>query len=82
MSNKTWNTEIEGQQCVIEVNLGSFMGGGCLKVNGKEINKWGTSISGLPPQIKFEVQGKKAEIKCSGFMANTPKLYLDGKEIN
>jgi hypothetical protein len=31
--------------------------------------------------LKFEIQGKKAEIKSEGFMANTPALYLDGKEI-
>jgi hypothetical protein len=41
----------------------------------------GASISGLPMPLKFEVQGKKAEIKSKGFMANTPALYLDGKEI-
>lgn len=81
MSNKTWKIEMEGQQCVIEVKSGSFMGGGCLTVNGKDVNKWGASISGLPSQIKFEVQGKKAEIKSKGFLAVTPKLYLDGKEI-
>jgi hypothetical protein len=81
MSNKKWQIEVEGQQCVIEVKSGSFVGGGCLTIDGKEINKWGASISGLPPQIKFEVKGKKAEIKAAGFMANAPKLYLDGKEI-
>jgi hypothetical protein len=55
MSNKKWQIEVEGQQCVIEVKSGSFVGGGCLTIDGKEINKWGASISGLPPQIKFEV---------------------------
>jgi len=81
MANKKWQTEVEGQQCIIELKSGSFVGGGCLTVNGKEINKWGTSISGLPTQIKFEVQGKKAEIKSKGFMGTTPSLYVDGKEI-
>ena len=80
MSNKTWRIEVEGQQHVIEVQTGSFTGGGSLTVDGKVANKWGASISGLPP-IKFEVQGKKAEIKSKGFMGNSPMLYLDGKEI-
>jgi hypothetical protein len=81
MSNKTWRIEVEGQQHVIEVQKGSFTGGGSVTVDGKVANKWGATISGLPSQIKFEVQGKKAEIKSKGFMANTPMLYLDGKEI-
>jgi hypothetical protein len=81
MSNKTWRIEVEGQQHVIEVQTGSITGGGSLTVDGKVANKWGATISGLPSQIKFEVQGKKAEIKRKGFMANTPVLYLDGKEI-
>jgi len=81
LSNKTWRIEAEGQQHVIEVKTGSITGGGSLTVDGNVANKWGASISGLPPQIKFEVQGKKAEIKSKGFMANTPMLYLDGKEI-
>jgi hypothetical protein len=80
LSNKTWRIEVEGQQHVIEVQTGSFIGGGSLTVDGKVANKWGASISGLPT-IKFEVQGKKAEIKSKGFIANTPMLYLDGKEI-
>jgi hypothetical protein len=80
MSKKTWRIDMEGQLHTIEVQTGSFMGGGSLTVDGKTANKWGASISGLP-QIKFEVQGKKAEIKPKGFMANTPTLYLDGKEI-
>jgi len=63
LSNKTWRIEVEGQQHVIEVQTGSFTGGGSLTVDGKVANKWGASISGLPPRIKFEVQGKKAEIK-------------------
>ena len=81
MANKTWRIDIEGQQHMIEVQTGSITGGGSVTVDGKVANKWGASISGLPPQIKFEVQGKKAEIKSKGFMANTPALYLDGKEI-
>jgi hypothetical protein len=81
MSNKTWKIEVEGQQHVIEVQTGSFAGGGSVTVDGKVANKWGSSISGLPVPLKFEIQGKKAEIKSKGFMANTPALYLDGKEI-
>jgi len=30
---------------------------------------------------EFDVKGKKAEIKAEGFMANSPKLYIDGKEV-
>ena len=52
-----------------------------MTVDGKVANKWGTSISGLPMPLKFEIQGKKAEIKSEGFMANIPAPYLDGKEI-
>lgn len=81
MSNKTWTVEVAGQQHVIEVKSGSFAGGGSVTVDGKVASKWGTSISGLPMPLKFEVQGKKAEIKNKDFMANTPALYLDGKEI-
>ena len=51
--------------------------GGSVTVDGKVANKWGTSISGLPMPLKFEIQGKKAEIKSEGFMANIPALYLD-----
>ena len=80
MTNKTWQIEVEGQKHAIEVQTGSFAGGGSVMVDGKVANKWGASITGLP-QIKFEVQGKKAEIKSKGFMGNTPMLYLDGKEI-
>ena len=81
MTNKTWTIEVAGQQHVIEVKSGSFAGAGSVTVDGKVANKWETSISGLPMPLKFEVQGKKAEIKSKGFMGNTPVLYLDGKEI-
>jgi hypothetical protein len=81
MSNKKWQIEVEGKQCVIDVHLGSFTGGGCLTLNGEEINKWGASFSGLPSRIKFEVKGKKAEIKSKGFLSVTPILYVDGKEV-
>ncbi len=81
MANKTWKIDIADQQHVIEVQMGSFAGGGILRVDGKVANKWGTSIAGLPPQIKFEINGKKAEIKGGGFMADKPMLYIDGKEI-
>ena len=81
MSNKTWKIEVAGQPHVIEVKSGSFAGGGSVTVDGKIANKWGTSISGMPMPLKFEVQGKKAEIKSKGFMSNSPVLYLDGKEI-
>ncbi len=71
---------MDGQQHVIEVKTGSFTGSGSVTVDGKVTNKWGASISGLPA-VKFDVQGKKAEIKAKGFMGATPLLYIDGKEI-
>lgn len=77
---KTWQIEIEGIKHIVDVQTSSFIGGGCVMIDGLITNKWGTSITGLPPQIKFEIQGKKAEIKSKGFMANTPVLYIDGKE--
>jgi hypothetical protein len=80
MADKKWRVDVAGQAHEIELQTGSFMGGGKLIMDGKEVKKWGTSISGLPP-IKFEVQDKKAEVKGKGFMANTPVLYLDGKEV-
>jgi hypothetical protein len=49
MANKTWKIDIADQQHVIEVQMGSFAGGGILTVDGKVANKWGTSIAGLPP---------------------------------
>ncbi len=49
-------------------------------LDGLRACEWGISVYGLPAQIKFEIQGKKAEIKRKGFMANTPVLYLEGKE--
>ena len=81
MSNKTWTVEVAGQQHIIEVKSGSFAGGGSVTGDGKVASNWGTSISGLPMPLKFEVQGKKAEIKSKGFMASSPVLYLEGKEI-
>ena len=81
MTNRTRKIEVDGQQHVIGVQSGSFAGGGSVTADGKVANKWRTSISGMPMPLKFEVQGKKAEIKSKGFTANTPVLYLDGKEI-
>ncbi len=80
MANKTWRLALDSQQHVIEVRTGSFMGGGTVTVDGRVINKWSASISGLP-QIKFDIQGKKAEIKSKGFMGSTPILLVDGKEV-
>ena len=41
MSNKTWKIEVTGQPHVIEVQTGSFAGGGSVTVDGKVANKWG-----------------------------------------
>jgi len=35
MTNKTWNVEVAGQQHIIEVQSGSFAGGGSVTVDGK-----------------------------------------------
>jgi hypothetical protein len=51
-------------------------------LDGLRTCEWGLSVYGLPAQIKFEIQGKKAEIKRKGFMANTPVLFLEGKEVS
>ncbi|MFY9814874.1 MAG: hypothetical protein WCF70_02185 [Dehalococcoidales bacterium] len=79
---KTWQIEIEGNKHIVDVQNSSFLGGGCVMLDGLRTCEWGLSVYGLPAQIKFEIQGKKAEIKRKGFMANTPVLFLEGKEVS
>jgi hypothetical protein len=55
MANKTWNIDIADQQHVIEVQMGSFAGGGILTVDGKVANKWGTSFRHVYPLFVFSV---------------------------
>ena len=64
MSNKTWRIEVEGQQHVIEVQTGSFTGGGSLTVDGKVANKWGASISGLPRKSSSKFRERKPKLKA------------------
>jgi hypothetical protein len=81
MSNKVWRIDVEGQPHTVGVKTGSFSGGGSLSVDGKEIKKWGASLRGLPMPMKFEVQGKPAEIKQKGFLKSDASLFVNGKEV-
>ena len=81
MSNKVCRIDVEGQQHSIELKTASFSGGGNLSLDGKEIKKWGASLTGLPLPMKLEVQGKPAEIKQKGFLRSAPVLFIDGKEV-
>ena len=68
---KTWQIEIEGNKHIVDVQNSSFLGGGCVMLDGLRTCEWGLSVYGLPAQIKFEIQGKKAEI-------NFPRPYGRG----
>ncbi len=65
MAGKVWRINIDGQQHIIEVNTGSFTGSGNVTMDGKVVNKWGASLSGLPA-VKFEVQGNEPKLKQKG----------------
>lgn len=83
--SKAWRVEVEGKQYLIEVQIDSFLGRlfGHLSVDGNKISKWTTSVfSGcVPPNLTFEVCGKKGHVKRKGLLFKSPVLYFDGKEL-
>jgi hypothetical protein len=81
MLDKAWRFVVEGQPHTVGMKISSVSGGGRLSLDGKEIKNWGASLSGLPLTIRFDVQGKPAELKGKGFLSSNPSLFVDRKEV-
>ena len=78
-----WAINIEGQQYIVEANYGKVItsGAGEVKVDGKVVKVWGSSISGLPKEVSFEIGGKPALLRRRGIINQNFDLLFNGDLI-
>ena len=78
-----WAIDIEGQQYIVEANYGKVIasGAGEVKVDGKVVNAWGSSIYGLPKEVSFEIRGEPALLRRRGIINQNFDLLFNGELI-
>jgi hypothetical protein len=80
---RKWTVEVEGKQYVVEARYGGVVttGSGQLLVDGKVVDTWGGSLSGLPKERTFQIAGKKAILRRTGVIQQNLELSVEGGKV-
>ena len=81
--DRTWSVEIEAKKHLVEVDYGrNATHTGELMVDGNVAQTWKNSQwLDVPEEITFEVGGKPAVLRATGFLTTKLNLFFEEKLI-
>ena len=75
---RRWPIKGETKEHVVEY-LVKMAGDGEVSVDGEIVDARGSSLTGLPKEIKFEIDGKTATLRRTGTISQHFDLVYEGK---
>ncbi len=75
---RRWRIESDKKELVVEYSL-KLAGDGEALVDGKIVTAWGSSLLGLPKEVRFEIGGKPATLRRTGMISQHFDLIYEGK---
>jgi hypothetical protein len=76
---RRWRIECEGKEHWVEYVANEWTASGEVLVDGKVVASWGTSFSGLPRNVQFEIGGKPATLRRTGLLDQHLELVFEGR---